>query len=118
MLHFRRAASLSVFVGLATSAHRGVTTRSFSMSQHSYSPPPMVVEPSAKHTASVILIHGLGDTAEGWIDVAESLAGQLPQVRFVLPTASEKPVSLNHGMIMPSCEFIHGLACCRRIHRN
>ena len=64
----------------------------------------LFVEPTKKHTSSVILIHGLGDSAEGWIDVAESLAPQLPHARFILPTASEKPVSLNAGMIMPSCK--------------
>jgi len=63
----------------------------------------LYVEPTKKHTASVILIHGLGDTADGWIDVAESLAPKLPHVRFILPTASEKPVTLNGGMVMTSC---------------
>jgi hypothetical protein len=51
------------------------------------------------------MMHGLGDTADGWIDVAESLAMQLPHVRFILPTASEKAVTLNNGMMMPSCTF-------------
>ena len=64
----------------------------------------MIVEPSGKHTASVVMIHGLGDSAEGWIDVAENLSEVLPYVRFILPTASEKPVTLNGGMLMPSCK--------------
>lgn len=66
--------------------------------------PPFYVEPRVKHTASVFLIHGLGDTAHGWIDVAEQLSEHLPHVRFILPTATEKPVTLNGGMLMPSCK--------------
>ena len=42
------------------------------------------------HTASVLLMHGFGDTAEGWREPATWLAQRLPHVRFVLPTA---PVS-------------------------
>lgn len=39
------------------------------------------------HTASVLLMHGFGDTAEGWRDPGMWLAQRLPHVRFVLPTA-------------------------------
>lgn len=73
----------------------------------------LVVEPAKKHTASMILLHGLGDSAHGWIDVAEQLADALPHVRFVLPSASDKPVTMNGGMSMPSWYDIKNLAAGR-----
>lgn len=51
---------------------------------------------------TVILSHGLGDTAMGWADAAMMLAPKLPDVRFVLPTAPTVPVTLNGGMPMPA----------------
>jgi len=64
---------------------------------------------SPRHTASVILCHGLGDTAEGWVDPARYLSNQLPHVKFILPTAPTQPVTLNMGMSMPSWYDIVGL---------
>lgn len=62
----------------------------------------LIVEPHAKHTGTVILMHGLGDTAEGWIDVAAGLLSrQLPHVKFILPTAPVRPITLNGGYPMP-----------------
>ena len=55
-------------------------------------------------SATVFLIHGLGDTAHGWLDVARMLGQQqaLHHVRFVLPTAPVQPVTINMGMPMTS----------------
>ena len=44
-------------------------------------------------SASVIICHGLGDSAEGFVDVAEHLSGALPYVKFILPTAPTQRVS-------------------------
>lgn len=63
----------------------------------------------ASHTASVVMMHGLGDTANGFADVCHSLATELPHVRFVCPTAPTTPVTLNGGMAMPSWYDIIGL---------
>ena len=38
-------------------------------------------------TATCIISHGLGDTAQGWVDSAALLSARLPHVRFILPTA-------------------------------
>merc|ERR1712083_861431 len=57
----------------------------------------------------VIICHGLGDTAEGFVDVAERLAAKMPHVKFVLPTAPTQPVTMNMGMSMPSWYDITGL---------
>lgn len=63
----------------------------------------------SKQSALVVICHGLGDTAEGFADVAENMADQLPHVKFVLPTAPTQPVTMNMGMPMPSWYDIVGL---------
>ena len=60
-----------------------------------------------KHSATVILMHGLGDSADGWADAAEYWNAQLPHVKFVLPTADIRPISLNGGSPMTGwCESL------------
>jgi len=78
---------------------------------HPTHPRPTTVGPrsSPPPTALVFLMHGLGDTAAGWSDVAQMLSPALPHARFVLPTAATQPVSLNGGMPMPSWYDIHSL---------
>lgn len=63
----------------------------------------------AEQSGLVVICHGLGDTAEGFVDVAERLASQMPHVRFILPTAPTQPVTMNMGMPMPSWYDIAGL---------
>lgn len=63
----------------------------------------------ADQSALVIILHGLGDTSQGFLDVAEHLASQLPHVKFILPTAPTQPVTMNMGMSMPSWYDITGL---------
>ena len=54
--------------------------------------------PSVPPTATVIFMHGLGDSADGWLPALRGeLAPALPHVRFVCPTAPQRPVSLNGG---------------------
>ena len=33
------------------------------------------------------MLHGLGDTAAGWTDVGYMFKGDLPQIKFIFPTA-------------------------------
>lgn len=68
-----------------------------------------VLPKDAAPTATVVLTHGLGDSAEGFADVAEMWAHQMPHVKFVLPTAPNQPVTLNGGYVMPSWYDIEGL---------
>lgn len=42
----------------------------------------------AAPTATVIFLHGLGDTAHGWADAMALLARDLPHVKFLLPTGT------------------------------
>ena len=63
------------------------------------------VEYAAKvqHQATIIWLHGLGDSGDGFLSVASQLA--LPDelgVRFVFPHAPVQPVTINGGMAMRS----------------
>ncbi|WP_372762446.1 alpha/beta hydrolase [Pseudoalteromonas sp.] len=57
----------------------------------------------SEHKASVIWLHGLGDSGDGFAPVAPQLA--LPNelgVRFIFPHAPVQPVTINGGMAMRS----------------
>ncbi|TMW60998.1 hypothetical protein Poli38472_014459 [Pythium oligandrum] len=62
-----------------------------------------------KPTATVVFVHGLGDTAHGWADAMGMLSKDLPHIKFILPTAKSQPVTLNMGMRMPSWYDIKSL---------
>ena len=50
------------------------------------------------HSASVVLMHGLGDSADGWEDVASMFSRNMPHIKFILPTAPTVPVTMNGKM--------------------
>ena len=52
-------------------------------------------------SATVIFMHGLGDTGNGWAENFELMAEKLPHVRFLFPTALQLPVTFN-GRKMPA----------------
>ena len=61
----------------------------------------VTVEATVEHTASVIWLHGLGDTGHTWSAVASWL--QMPWCKFIFPTAPAQPVSVKQlGYAMPS----------------
>lgn len=62
----------------------------------------LILEPAQPATACVIWLHGLGADRFDFQPVAEALQGVLPGVRFVLPQAPTRPVTLNGGWSMPS----------------
>jgi predicted esterase len=67
-------------------------------------PPPIEVhlprQEGDPHTATVIFLHGLGDTGQGWQSTARRLATALPHIKFILPTAPERAVTMNRGRVM------------------
>ncbi|KAF8514807.1 Phospholipase/carboxylesterase [Hysterangium stoloniferum] len=71
----------------------------------------LVVSPRVKHSATVIFLHGLGDSGAGWEPVARMLQADagLGHVKWVLPHARMSPVTLNGGMKMPSWYDIYSL---------
>eukprot|EP01094_Clydonella_sp_ATCC50884_P017817 TRINITY_DN3181_c0_g1_i1.p1 TRINITY_DN3181_c0_g1~~TRINITY_DN3181_c0_g1_i1.p1 ORF type:complete len:249 (+),score=57.34 TRINITY_DN3181_c0_g1_i1:61-747(+) len=58
------------------------------------------IEPTAPHAGTIILIHGLGDSALGWKGEARQWSRRRPDLRFILPTASKRRITINNGMIM------------------
>ncbi|TRM67875.1 Phospholipase/Carboxylesterase-domain-containing protein [Schizophyllum amplum] len=64
----------------------------------------LVVNASAKHTATVLVVHGLGDSGHGWEPVAQMLGREknLAHVKWIMPHAPQMAVTANGGMIMPS----------------
>lgn len=57
------------------------------------------------HTATVIFLHGLGDSGSGIAPIGQALtssaSSQLSHVKFVFPTAPIRPVTMNGGAQMP-----------------
>lgn len=110
---FQSTATAAVY---KQSIHREVLTKSFSSQKQKLH---MKIERDAtctvihpddgKHSASIILMHGLGDSADGWEDSALMLHRQLPYVKFILPTAEVNPVTMNGGYKMNSWYDIVGL---------
>ncbi|KAJ3033729.1 hypothetical protein HDV00_005879 [Rhizophlyctis rosea] len=70
----------------------------------------VVVPAASQHTATLIFLHGLGDSGHGWAPVGKMLQPQLPHVKFIFPHAPSNPVTLNGGMAMPSWHDIYVLA--------
>lgn len=61
---------------------------------------PVVISSSVKQTATVIFLHGLGDSGNGWAEAMTQI--RQPYVKVICPSASPMPVSLNQGFRMPS----------------
>ncbi|XP_002732463.1 acyl-protein thioesterase 1-like [Saccoglossus kowalevskii] len=69
---------------------------------------PVVIPAASKHSATVIFLHGLGDTGHGWAAAFASIKS--PHIKYVCPTADAIPVSLNAGFRMPSWFDIESLS--------
>jgi lysophospholipase-2 len=74
-----------------------------------YRSPIVIPARQQPHTATVIVLHGLGDTGDGWAGAAPELAQALPHARFIFPHAPDRPISLNYGMKMPGWYDIKSL---------
>ena len=63
--------------------------------------PSVVVEAKAAHRATVIWLHGLGDSGDGFAPIVPAL--QIPDalgVKFIFPHAPVRAVTINNGMAM------------------
>ncbi|CAE6435939.1 unnamed protein product [Rhizoctonia solani] len=69
----------------------------------------LIVPPRAPHTATIVFSHGLGDTGDGWKPVATMLASQFPYVKWVLPHARVRPITINGGLEMPGWFDLYSL---------
>lgn len=61
---------------------------------------PVILAATAKHSATLIFLHGLGDTGQGWASAMAAI--RPPYVKVICPTAPTMPVTLNAGFRMPS----------------
>ena len=60
----------------------------------------MVLLPKSGSYSKVVLwFHGLGDSADGWAGLMPELS--VADAKFVLPSATERPISINGGYEMP-----------------
>jgi len=64
----------------------------------------LTVNATTKHTATVIFVHGLGDTGYGWKPFADlcNRDPDLSHVKWILPHAPSQPVTVNLGAVMPA----------------
>ncbi|KAJ5663175.1 Phospholipase/carboxylesterase [Penicillium longicatenatum] len=64
---------------------------------------PFVVPALKKHTATVIMAHGLGDSGQGWMALAQNWRrrNKFDEVAFIFPNAPNIPITVNFGMAMP-----------------
>jgi len=93
-----------------SSAIRGLRSRSMSRTERDSATNRITIHPQeGSHSATVILMHGLGDSADGFGDVAEMWSKSMPWVKLILPTAQARPVTLNGGMRMNAWYDIVGL---------
>lgn len=69
----------------------------------SASPTALIVPAVKKHTATVIMAHGLGDSGAGWVSLAENWRRRqkFDEVKFIFPNAPMIPITVNQGMRMP-----------------
>lgn len=71
----------------------------------------VIIHPNdGDHSATVILMHGLGDSGDGWLDSAQLIAERMPYTKFILPNAPRQPVTLNGGMRMNAWYDIKSLS--------
>lgn len=71
---------------------------------------------SGKYSNVLIFMHGLGDTADGWASMMPSL--NLHDTKFILPTASSIPISINGGGRMPGWFDIYELSMTSKEDRD
>ncbi len=57
---------------------------------------PLVFPAISRHTATVIFIHGLGDSGHGWSDAVEHWRSRqkLDEIKFILPHAPTLPITM------------------------
>jgi predicted esterase len=72
---------------------------------------PLIVPALKRHTATVIVIHGLGDSGAGWIFLAENWRrrSKFEEVSFIFPNAPMIPITMNMRMRMPGWYDIKSL---------
>jgi predicted esterase len=57
---------------------------------------PIEIAPRGKHTATLIMAHGLGDTGLGWTFLAEQwrMQNKFDHVKFIFPNAPTRKITI------------------------
>jgi len=65
---------------------------------------PLIVPAVKRHTATVIMAHGLGDSGAGWVSLAQNWRRRqkFEEVKFIFPNAPMMPITVNRGFRMPA----------------
>jgi len=61
---------------------------------------PVILRPRIKQTASMVFLHGLGDTGHGWAGILNTIRPD--HLKVICPTAPVIPITLNLGFRMPA----------------
>jgi predicted esterase len=63
----------------------------------------LIIPAVKKHTATVIMAHGLGDSGAGWVSLGENWRrrSKFEEVKFIFPNAPLIAITVNLGMKMP-----------------
>lgn len=69
--------------------------------------PPVVLQATKKHTATLVFLHGLGDNGFGWAGALNMIKPS--NLKVICPTAPMMPVTLNGGASMPAWYDIRSL---------
>lgn len=66
---------------------------------------PLVIPALSRHTATVIFVHGLGDSGNGWTQAVEvwQRKHRLDEVKFILPNARTMPITVVSLACYASC---------------
>ena len=56
----------------------------------------LVVPAVTRHTATVIVAHGLGDSGAGWVSLAQNFRrrSKFEEVKFIFPNAPNIPITV------------------------
>lgn len=76
---------------------------------------PLILEPTLDADACVIWLHGLGADRYDFLPVVETLQPALPTVRFILPQAPNRPVTISGGHVISSWYDILSMSPARNI---
>jgi len=68
---------------------------------------PVILHPRIKQTASMIFLHGVGDTGHSWAQILNTIRPD--HLKVICPTAPVIPLTLNMGFRMPAWFDIYSL---------
>ncbi|SZF00774.1 unnamed protein product [Blumeria hordei] len=81
---------------------------------------PIIIPAVRKHTATVIVAHGLGDSGDGWVWLAENWRRRhkFEEVKFIFPHAPKIPISMTQLNDLQSAQDETGILRSRTYLHN